>query len=180
MTNKTEAEQIQHEKMLQEVKIILDKLKIKNVLTGSALLGFYRDGCLRPNCLGVLLTCAYNDVKPKENKITNRLVYAGFKIERHYKNENWKIRASKGRLQVEIVGYSFDGNIYYRKLKNKIKYFRKDFFDDVKEIEFNNFKYIVPNNIIEFLEYCYKDWKTPVNKECSPSNYKSENHMRLN
>lgn len=179
MKHKTPEEQKQHAQMLADVKKILDNYKITNILTGSALLGIYRNGILRPNCLGVTFSVFYEQIKPVELRIIVHLNYFGFKIERHFINRNWKIRASKGRLQIEICGYTSAYVNYYRKIKNKVKTIPKEFFDNLAKIKYKGVKYNVPKDIEGFLKYCYKDWKTPVDKDISPSAYKSENHMRI-
>jgi hypothetical protein len=182
MKNKTPEQQAQHFEMLCEVSTILNMLCITNILTGSALLGLYRDGELRPNCWGVTLTCFYDQIKPKEELIKNHLKLKGYKIEKHFINRNWKIRASKGQLQIEICGYSYnpDKKIYYRKIKNKIKFIPIEFLDKNMLFIKNCFKFKVPFDIKKYLKFTYKDWKTPVNGRPSPSSYKTKKHMVVN
>lgn len=177
MKNKTTEEQQKHFEMLCDVKKILDFYKCTNILTGSALLGIYRDGELRSNCLGVTLSCFYDQVKPVELKIINELIKYKFKIERHFINRNWKIRASKGRLQIEICGYSAMNFHYYRFIKRKMKIIPKTFFDNLTKLKFKGVKFNVPKDIEGYLKFVYNDWKTPVDKQISPSLYKSDKHM---
>lgn len=179
MKNKNEIEQIKHLEMLKDVKEILDNYKIINVLSGSALLGIYRDNELRPNCLGVTYNVFYDQIKSVEDEIKKELTKSGFKIERHFINRNWKIRASKGRLQIEICGYSAYGtNYYYRQLKKKQKLIPRKFMDETKILEFKGIKFNVPEDIESFLEFMYNDWETPVDNQTSPTNYKTKNFMR--
>jgi len=175
---KTKQEQKLHAKMLQIVYAILQKHKITTLLTGSALLGIYRDRELRPNCMGIVLTAFYDEIKPKENDLIRDFKKSGLKISKHFKNRNFKIRVKKGKLNIEICGYSKAAHYYYRQLSNKkkiipIKLLEKPYNDLI----FQGIKYQTPKNIEKYLEFIYNDWKTPVGGRPSPSTYKTSKHM---
>ena len=83
---KTEEEQQFQADMLAECDTILKNNNIQPVLTGSALLGAYRDGDLIPWAFGtVLLVMDYDRVVKLEEKLKTEFINAGFKIHRHFK-----------------------------------------------------------------------------------------------
>ena len=172
---KTDEQQKLHAQMLVDCKNILTLYNVHPILTGSALLGYMREGQLIKWCPGVVLSCFRDEIIKHENAIICDLQTAGFKIIKHYNGLNYKIRAKKKSLNVEILGYSFDGENYYRQLKNKKKIIPKVFFDKTSIIKFYDVIFLAPKNIKKFLEFCYVDWKTPMTG--SPSSYKNKSHM---
>jgi len=178
MKDKTEREQQEHADMLAECKHILEKYNIPVILTGSALLGAYRDGDLVPWCPGVVISSYYKPLARNENAVIDDLKNAGFKIKRHLKNdENYKIRVIKNNLNVEILGYAKNKKYFYRKLSSKIKQTPKRFFTKpFGQITVRGETYNTPKDIEGFLEWVYVDWKTPTRSK-SPSTYKTKKHM---
>lgn len=178
MEDKTEQQQQEHADMLAECKHILEKYNIPVILTGSALLGAYRDGDLVPWCPGVVISSYYKPLAKNEDAVIEDLKNAGFNIARHYRNkEDYKIRVTKNSLNVEIFGYSKNKKYFYRKLSNKMKIIPKRFLlKPFGQITVRGETYNTPKDIEGFLEWVYVDWKTPTRSK-SPSTYKRKNHM---
>ena len=175
---KTEKQQIFHAKMLSDIRDILEKNNITAILTGSALLGARREGDLLAHCPGVVLSTFYDQIKPKENSVISDLKNAGFKIEKHFINRNYKIRVSKKGLNAEICGYSEAKKYYYRKIQNKTKIIPKKLLSPPwGSIELRGKLYKTPHNIEKYLRYTYKNWK--VKMTGTPSSYKTNKHMRI-
>lgn len=175
---KTEAQQAFHSRMLSRVRDILEKNNITAILTGSALLGARREGDLLAHCPGVVLSTFYDQIKPKEDKVISELKKAGFKIEKHFINRNYKIRISKKGLNVEICGYSEAKKYYYRKLQNKTKIIpKKLLLPPWGSIELRGKTYKTPHNIDKYLIFTYKNWKAKMTG--TPSSYKTKKHMGI-
>lgn len=180
MKNKSKIENLEHAKMLHAARNVLNKNGVLCLLTNSALLGAYRDEEMIPHAMGAVLTTFYNEIKPKSERIINELKEAGFKIQKHFVNRNFKIRLARGRLNIEIVGYSLseNGKYYYRKLRKKkkvipAKYLKKPY----SKIKLYNYEFLAPGDIESFLSFMYVDWRMKLTKKCSPSKYKTKNHM---
>jgi len=174
---KTPIEQRRHAEMLATVDMILKKHKIRSILTNSALLGAHRDGEMIAHCQGAVLSTFYDDIKQVEKKILSELKKAGFAIVKHFNDRNYKIRVEKHGLNIEIVGYSFDGKNYYRQLHNKIKVIPGKYFNNFGVIKLHEHIYTCPSDIEGFLSFLYKDWKKKIVSPGSPSAYKSKKHM---
>lgn len=178
---KTKKEQQNHLNMLIEITQLLNKYNIPALLTNSALLGAYRDGELIAHSLGVVISTFYDEIKPKEKIILSELKQDGFIIQKHFINRNWKIRVGKGRLNVEICGYSDGGDVWYRQLKNKRKVILKKFFmKPFGKIKLSGYEFNCPQDIEGFLNYLYNDWKIKLTSKSTPSKYKSDKHMSMN
>lgn len=173
---KTKKEHKQHFRMLLKVRDILNKNHVTPILTGSALLGAKRGRGMLFHCPGAVLSTYYSEIKPRENKIIKQLQKAGFKIQKRFVNRNYKIRVGYGRMNIEILGYSFNGKIYYRKLSNKIKVIPKIFFTKpLSKIKLGTHVFLAPRNIVGFLSFVYKNWK--VVQSGAPTSYKNKRHM---
>jgi len=181
LINKTEQQQIEHLKILQDTKLILDKYKIKNVLSGSALLGMHRDGNLIPWCHGVVLIVFYDEkLVSLAESIVEDLKQQDFKIVRFSnKKNNWKIRAGKGQLNIEIMGYSKEGDFYYRKANKRERNIPSRFFDEpLGEITMNDGNtYPCPEDIEGYLDHLYVTWETPIRTD-SRADYRSPKFIR--
>jgi phosphorylcholine metabolism protein LicD len=178
LTDKTPDQQNFHGKMLADVKLILDKHKVTNILSGSALLGIVRDGDLIPWSPGCILIVKFSDVKLKEFKIIDDLKSAGFKIKRHYKkSSNWKIRVDKGNYNIEITGYDKQRDHYFRSSGKRIKTIPLKYLDNLTKIKSKYGKFICPKDTAGFLTHLYGDWRTVIKSEVRHS-YKAETHTR--
>jgi len=179
LKDKAEQEQVSHGKMLAECKNILESNGAPAILSGSALLGAYRDGDLVPWCYGAVLSSYKNNLQKNEDKIISDLKNSGFKIARHYTGDNYKIRVDKGKFNIEIVGYIKNKKYFFRQLNDKKKIISKKFLlPPFGEIQLRGETYKTPADIEGFLEFIYQDWKTPT-RSMSPSTYKNREHMRI-
>jgi len=180
MKLKTEQEQNEQVRMLADARDILNKYKIPAILTNSALLGAYRDGDLLTHCFGAVITTFRNLILPYEKEIINDIENKGYTIQKHFKNENYKIRFVKGRLNIEICAYSENDEYYYRKLHNKKKVIYKNFLTSpFGEIKIRGEKFITPQDIDGFLNFLYKDYSVNVKKSVTPTRYKTAKHVIL-
>ena len=181
MVRKSEIENKLQAKMLYKISQILKNHGVFSVLTNSALLGAYHQEKPIDYCWGAVLTTLYRCIKPEEDKIIKDLKKAGFKIKRHYKGKNYKIRLLKKKFHFEIVGYSpapFKG-YFYRELKNKKKVIPDEFIlPPYSKVKLYNYNFTAPGNVFKFLKFLYVDpsyiFKSPGK---SPSKYKTKNHM---
>lgn len=177
LIDKTEKEQQEHAEMLADCKNILEKNGVPAILSGSALLGAYRDGDLVPWCYGAVLSSYRNKLIENDDAIITDLKNAGFEIIRHYVGDNYKIRAERGKFNIEILGYKMNKKYFYRQLRNKRKIVPKKFFKKpFGKIVLRGEEYKTPADIDGFLEFIYLDWKTPIRSN-TPSEYKTRNHM---
>lgn len=183
MVCKSELENKLQAKMLYKISKILEKHGVISILTNSALLGAYHLGKPINYCWGMVLTTFYDHIKPKEDKIIEDLKKTGFKIKRHYKGLNFKIRLKKKNFHFEICGYSHDprNKVYYRKLSNKKKVIPEYLLDWITKIKLYDYEFQAPGDVLKFLEFLYTDpshiFKSPGK---SPSKYKTKNHMVIN
>jgi len=179
---KTESQQKFQSKMLADCRDILEANGITAILTNSALLGAYRDGDLIPHCYGAVFTCFRSEVKPRELTLLKDLGRAGFKVVKHFINDNYKIRIIKpfdGKtFTIEIVAYSDNGQVYYRQLKKKKKIIPKKLLrPPYSKIKLRGETYTAPKNIPKFLRFLYVNWKIKRGPGGSPSAYKNGKHM---
>lgn len=164
--------------MIADCRDILNSHGITAILTNAALLGAFRDGDLIPHCYGAVLTTFRNEIKPKEKKVIEDLKQKGFKIVKHFINNNYKIRVDKGKFNIEIVAYSEDDKCYYRQLKKKRKVIPKKLLKPpYTKIKLRGEVYDAPHNIKKFLRFMYVDWTVKLGSGSAPSNYKTKSHM---
>lgn len=178
LIDKTPQEQKFHMQMLIDVKSILDKHKITNILAGSGLLGIVRDSNLIPWSPGVILIVFFDQIKEKNDKIISDLKEKGFKITRNFKKaKNYKIRVDKGKFNIEITGYSNHKKYYFRSSGKRIKTIPKKYLQELGYIEFQGNKFTCPQNIDGFLTHLYGNWKIVV-KSKNRHDYKAKTHTR--
>ena len=173
---KTKKEHKQHLRMLIKCRDILNRNGVTPILTGSALLGARRGEGMVKDCMGAVLSTYYDEIKPKEKKIIKQLKKAGFKLRKRFVNRNYKLRFDYGRINIEIIGYSYNGKYYYRKLSNKIKIVPKKFFTKpLSHIKIGTHGFLAPRNINEYLSFVYTNWRVKMTGH--PSSYKTKRHM---
>lgn len=177
MIEKTEKQQQEHIDMLCEIKYILDNLGIKNILTGSALLGMTRDDDLIKWCYGAVLIVFIKDVIKIQEKIIDEIKKKKYKIKKFNKSKTgWKIRADKGILNIEIAGYFKDGNYYKRISNNRERKIPIKFLENLKKIKIRNNIFLCPAETENYLTHLYDNWRVPVKSE--KRNYRSKNFIR--
>lgn len=175
---KTEEEQQFHADMLRDVYKILKKNKIPVILTNGALLSAYKTGDLFPHAMGAVLSTFRDIISQKDDILIKQFIKAGFKISKHFKGKNYKLRVKKGKFNIEIVGYTRGEKYYYRQLKNKKKIIPLKYFDkSLKKIKLRDTIYITVSDIEGFLSFIYNDWKDDLKTKMTPSVYKSNRHM---
>lgn len=175
---KTEQEQDKQVKMLKDTFQILTKYNVPAILTNSALLGAYRDGDLIPHCFGAVVTTFRNDIVKYETEITKSIQKKGYKVVKHFKNKNYKIRFVSGRLNIEICAYTEGEKYYYRQLKNKKKVIEKNFLQKpYGNILIRGEQFTTPSDIEGFLNFMYKDFTVKLEGQTSPTKYKTSNHV---
>jgi len=177
--DKTEKEQKFHAQMLADCKSILDKHGVISILSGSALLGAYRDGELIPWQTGIILIVDSEDIEKKQNRIKKDLIKKGFIVKKHFTTKNnFKIQIRKSKFTVEIVGYYKNGKNYERKTKKKIRTVPIEFFTPpFGEIKIHGVKYNTPKDIAGYLTHLYGDWRTPI-RSPYPSTFRAKTHCR--
>jgi len=131
--------------------------------------------------MGMVLSVIRDEIKPVEDKIIVELKSNKFKIKRHYKGLNYKIRLLKNKFSFEICGYSTDpgSDVFYRQLKNKRKVIPAKFIlPPYSSIKLYNYEFMAPGDILGLLKFLYVDpsyiFKSPGK---SPSKYKTKKHM---
>ncbi len=167
-----------HADMLADCKRVLDKYKVKSILSGSALLGVIRDNDLIPWSPGCILIVDFKEVKPFEDKIKGDLLKKGFRIARHFRKPgNWKIRADKNIINIEITGYNLKNHVYSRSSGKRIKVIPSRYLKNLIEIEFKGMKYNIPVDYEKFLTHLYGNWRKVIKSEIRHS-YKAKSHTR--
>ncbi len=174
------------QKMLVDTTKILEENNIKYVLEAGTLLGVVRENRLLPwdNDIDITVTEEY---EKKVLALKWKFFLKGYRFRPKY----YQIDAGpfkKGTLRIIKIStrkFFFFGkykicdifvkrtietdhdNYYWSVgIKNAVlKSCPKKYYDEVKEMEFNGKKYLVPKDEIGYLEYHYgKDWRIPVKK----------------
>jgi hypothetical protein len=177
---KTPEQQKFHLSMLKDAKEILDSFNIQHILTGSALLGRYRDGEIVPWCAGAVLNVVIDKkIIRFSKKIRKEFEKRGYKVKYNNFKQGWKIRADKKGLNVEICGYYLDDGHYKRISNGRMriipeKFFRKPF----SKITMTDLTvYDCPANIEEYLSHLYIDWRTPAHRK-DRKNFRNKNFVK--
>lgn len=175
MIIKNEQEQQFHAEMLADVKKVLDKYSVTNILTGSALLGLTRDGDMIPWCPGAVLTVFADEIEKSIVQIKKDLEGLGFVCGK-YSFGKTKLRVGKKNLNIEIVAYKKNNKYYYRNVGKRIKQYPQELLmPPHSKINLRGYEFNAPKDIIGFLEYTYTEWKTPMTGP--PSAYKTKKHQ---
>jgi phosphorylcholine metabolism protein LicD len=154
---------------LQEVHKILDNLKINHWLYEGALLGIYRDGGFIPWDWDVDLLVFTEEVKTKIDKICNKLIKAGCKVNFKEDKERIKIIVFKNEEKISINSYYLNKELM---LRVRVPYrFPCSMFNPGDNIEFKGVSYRCPGPIEDYLEMAYGDWRTPI-KSGNPDEYR--------
>ena len=163
--------------LLEDIAKILDKLKIDYWLEGGTLLGVRRENRLLPWDNDVDLSLMVLDRK-NENELISALKKSGFRVRlRKYESDHdyckkddsrlIKIRKSylfgliKGAVCLEIFIKYKVGDKAYWKIGDVVKNVPYKYYAKTKKVEFNNYRYSIPELTDEYLTYRYGDWQTP-------------------
>lgn len=163
----------QRAKNLEEIKKILDKLKIRFWLYEGGLLGIYREGNFIPWDFDLDILLYSEDLIEKRYILKNTLKKNGFKTSKakrqHLNKKRPKLIATKNGEKVSFNGYFLNRK---QKLRVRIPYrFPCRFFEPGTTINFKGVDYPCPNPIEEYLEMAYGDWRTPI-RSGNPDEYR--------
>jgi len=169
---------IEAEKLLAEITTIFESHNIEYWLEGGTLLGIRRENRLLPwdNDLDISL---HNSQEPKLKNLIKALKTSGFRVRlRHFEKSSdyfkkgelrmIKIRSRhffgllKGKVCFDVfVKYTREEKTYWE-IDKKTKYVPSKFYDEFRQIDFQNKSYPIPEKTDEYLTYRYGDWQTPV------------------
>ena len=177
--DKTEDQQKQHAKMLDDCIKVLNNHNIYHYVSGSALIGYEREGDFIKWCPGIVLNVRTSQISIKQESIIKGLMENGFEIKRHFKgSRNWKIRIDKGLLNIEITGYFRNGENYYRKQGRIYKNIPAKLFDSIIKSQIRGVNIMIPEKHIEMLDHMYIDWRSPIRSK-KHKKYKSEKFLGI-
>jgi hypothetical protein len=150
--------------LLKLVHGVCIKNKLKPILTGSALIGIYRDKKLI-NCESIF-NIDHATIKGKHEKLS--LIFRAFgyqtRIFKGREKEKLIIADKKNGVRVQLLSFHKTKLYYFRRKKRgEIRCIPRTFYDDLGWIDFQGFRFICPRDIVKYLEYIYLDWKTPAN-----------------
>lgn len=150
---------------LSELDLIFRKYKVRYWLQDGTLLGYYRDKNFIPHDNDIDIGIRWRDFTQSVfSDITNN----GFEFKSsHGRLENsLVINFRKRGIPIDIYFYYNHGDRFYHSAAyGKARKYRVDFSYkefDVKEVEYFNHKFFVPEDELYFIETKYgKDWKNP-------------------
>jgi len=150
--------------LLKLVSGVCTRNKLKPILTGSALIGIYRDKKLI-NCESIF-NIDHATIKGKHEKLSEIFRAFGYqtRIFKGREKEKLVIADKKHGVRVQILSFHKTKKYYFRRKKRgEIRCIMRPFYDDLGCIDFQGFNFICPRDIVKYLEYIYLDWKTPAN-----------------
>jgi phosphorylcholine metabolism protein LicD len=152
---------------LNDIKNILDELKITFWLDGGTCLGAYRD---KDFCEGdeddIDLCCKYDYVNFKD-EIINRALKLGFTLFHNWKMEIALIRNGS---KIDIFFYKKQNNEYFSHLYSGDNIdswcvVPDKYYDNLENVKFYGVEFNIPSPIEEYLEFKYGDWRTKVHRK---------------
>jgi phosphorylcholine metabolism protein LicD len=167
LINKTDLDQLEHNRLLSDVQTLLWDNHISAVLSGSGLLGYIRDKQFLPWVPGLVLLVYHEDIVDKIDTIFDGLDLLGFKRKRkrycHKSTDVNFIIGWKDKFAIEIQIYKLIGKYRVRELSNgSAKVIPAHLLNKTKKIVLNNTQYTIPEDTDAYLSHMYKDWKTPI------------------
>jgi len=166
------------EKLLADVITIFESCKVTYWLEGGTLLGLRREGRLLPwdNDLDISV---HESELGKLSGLRNTLEKKGFRVRTRRFTEDSdvfrkgdlrmiKIRTKrffgmiKGNVCLDIfIKYTKDEKTFWE-IANKVKNVPSKYYATLKNLEFKDKSYTIPELTDEYLTYRYGDWQTPV------------------
>jgi phosphorylcholine metabolism protein LicD len=145
------------ERNLLEFCKIFKSIKIKYFLLYGTLLGIYRNKKLINYDNDIDIGCFSENFNKNKKIIIDNLKKKKFFI---FYESNSLITFSNSKNYIDLYLFSkisiTGGRFAY------LFYIPNKFLKKLKKIRFNNFDYLIPNHVEEFLTYCYgRDWKIP-------------------
>ncbi len=150
--------------LLKLVHTTCAKKKLTPILTGSALIGIYRDKKLI-NCEAIF-NIDHATIKGKHVRLSETLRACGYQTRIFTGREKEKLVISdkKNGVRVQILSFHKTKRYYFRRKKrHEIRCILCPFYDKLGFIEYRGHRFTCPANIEKYLEYIYLDWKTPAN-----------------
>lgn len=153
-------------KNLIELDSIFRKHNIRYWLQDGTLLGYFRDNNFIPHDNDIDIGIRWTDFTKDVMKdiTTNGFI---FNASHGRLEESLVINFRKRDIPIDIYFYYYDSDRFYHtaaygyKGKLRVDFSYKDF--NVKEIEFFNHKFFIPEDPLYFIETKYgKDWNTPI------------------
>jgi phosphorylcholine metabolism protein LicD len=145
------------ERNLLEFCKIFKSIRIKYFLLYGTLLGIYRNKKLINYDNDIDIGCFNESFNKNKKIIIDKLKKKNFLV---FYESNTLITFSKNKNYIDLYLFSkitFTGGRFAY-----LFYIPKKFLIKLKKIKFNNFDYLIPNLVEEFLTYCYgSDWKIP-------------------
>ena len=160
--------------ILFEIQDIMDSMPIKFWLTNGTALGFRRDNDFIKWDDDIDLDTNGDDLILLFDSMVKKFLEAGFIVRPTKRNPNPKMNLFKNMEKVSIGGFKIAGDWanfkFYR--------FPKSFFQTTDKISYHGREFRVPGPIDDYLEFLYKDWKTPMNIDGDSDMYNINNIRR--
>jgi hypothetical protein len=152
----------QREPLFQLLKTVHDvciKNKLRPILTGSALIGIYRDGQLINQ--ESIFNVDHAAIKNKYAKLNETFKKLGYHTHFYPSHEKEKlvIKDKKNGVRVQLLSFRRTKLYYYRrKRKNEARVIPLHFYDNLGHITFKEYDFTCPVNVMAYLKYLYLDW----------------------
>ena len=154
---------VAREKGLRDFHSVVKKMGLNVWLTGGAILGAVRDDDFIPWDDDMDMDMLEEEFVPVMHEFNKRLIESGF-ITRFTDTKKFpKISCFKYGNKYAIGGTVLKGKW---RVRPNLKYPAR-FFEDSETVVFKGMDFLQPTPVEEYLEFCYKDWKTPVDSDVS-------------
>ena len=151
---------------LNDIKSILDELKITFWLDGGTCLGAYRDKDFCDGDEDDIDICCWDNHLYLMDEIIRRAEEKGFKLEHRWELEI-ALRRGENKIDLffnrknkgEAYTHLYDGDRIAKYVVIPIYFYEK-----LEPIIFYGIEFLVPSPIEDYLQLKYGDWKTPIHR----------------
>lgn len=163
-------------KDLLDIKKILDEENITFWLIFGTLLGAIRENDFLEWDDNINIAIYEEDLSLKYNILKNKFISSNFIVRQIPKPKGTKINLYKHNHKISIEGLFLDPFYYNNKyrLSNKFRHPKK-YFETYETINFIGETFRVPSPSKKYLNFLYKNWKTPINLKNLKKDHKWRN-----
>lgn len=156
---KTEAELAAQAQGLSELCSILDSFEIEYYLSGGTLLGIIREGDFIKWDWDVEVAVKSEEIISRYDELLIVFKQKDFNLHsKNTRNSNFKLNLLKYDTRYEILGYYYEDG-FRKRMRSKMP---ANFFTPGCIKTLRGVSYQVLNPPIDYLDYNYGDWQTPL------------------